>query len=293
MLDKEGSVRTSELAEEFGVNVRSIQRDLALINSTGFPITSLDKGEYRFVDGFSLKKAHLTHQEACLLSLMKEITQDLGKELEDSFKALYNKVIGIEEESPYYIKIADGFKLDKEYPFIEKMKEAIQASKKIYLCYDKQDDSGKKCFSLDPLKLIFFDGFWYLLCRVDHKESIIKLRLDNVSDVEVLNKHFVYEDNLKKVLNDSTNVWFKEKRQITVQMKVDKKVAPYFAKKKYFPIQKIVKTHKDGSITIESKISFHMELVPDVLKWIPYIKVISPKDIREEIENRIQEYLKK
>ena len=98
LLDKQGCVKTGELAKEFSVNVRSIQRDLALMNATGFPVTSLEKGEYRFVDGFSLKKAHLSHQEACLLSLMKEITQNLGKEFEDSFKALYNKVIGVEEE---------------------------------------------------------------------------------------------------------------------------------------------------------------------------------------------------
>lgn len=293
MLDKEGVVRTSELAEEFGVNVRSVQRDLALINATGFPVMSLEKGEYRFVDGFSLRKVKLTHQEASLLSLMKDVTQDLGNELEDSFKALYSKVMGVEEESPYYIKIADGFKLDSEYPFINSMKEAIEEAKKIYLCYDKHDGKGKKCFELDPLKLIFFNGMWYLLCRVEHKDSIIKLRLDNISDVQVLNKHFLYEENLRKVLDESTNVWFQGKRDILVKMKVNAKVAPYFAKKKYFPLQRTVKKHQDGSITIESKISYHMEVVPDILKWIPYIKVLSPKSIKDEIDSRIKEYLKK
>ena len=291
MLDKQGCVKTGELAEEFGVNVRSIQRDLALINSTGFPIMSLEKGEYRFVDGFSLKKAHLSHQEACLLSLMKEITQNLGKELEDSFKALYNKVLGVEEESPYYIKIADGFKLDSEYPFIENMKEAIEESKKIYLCYLK--NKVKKCFELDPLKLIFFNGSWYLLCRVEHKDSIIKLRLDNISDVQVLNKHFVYEDNLKKVLDESTNVWFQEKRDVVVKLKVDSEVAPYFEKKKYFPLQKTIKKHKDGSIIIETKIAYQMEVIPDILKWIPFVKVLSPNFIKNEIKQRINQYLKK
>jgi predicted DNA-binding transcriptional regulator YafY len=222
---------------------------------------------------------------------MKEITQNLGKEFEDSFKALYNKVLGVEEESPYYIKIPDGFKLDKEYPFINDMKEAIEYSKKIYLCYLNKEI--KKCFELDPLKLIFFNGCWYLLCRVEHKDSIIKLRLDNISDVKVLNKHFVYEDNLKQVLDDSTNVWFQEKRDIVVKMRVDAKVAPYFKKKKYFPVQKILKKHTDGSLTIESKIAYQMEVIPDVLKWIPFVLVLSPKFIKDEIEQRINKYMKK
>ena len=39
-----GKVRSIELAEEFNVSIRSVQRDLDLLNLTGFPLDTQEKG---------------------------------------------------------------------------------------------------------------------------------------------------------------------------------------------------------------------------------------------------------
>ena len=64
-LDSCGKVSTRLLAKEFNVNIRSIQRDLQLIITAGFPLVSDEenKGEYRFFEGFSLKKMMLSEEE--------------------------------------------------------------------------------------------------------------------------------------------------------------------------------------------------------------------------------------
>lgn len=46
-----GSVATGDLAREFNVHVRTIQRDLHLIERGGFPLTKTFSG-WRFVEGF-------------------------------------------------------------------------------------------------------------------------------------------------------------------------------------------------------------------------------------------------
>ena len=55
-LDSSKSVSTKELAEEFNVSIRTVQRDLELLNLSGFLLTSPQRGFYKFEDGYSLKK---------------------------------------------------------------------------------------------------------------------------------------------------------------------------------------------------------------------------------------------
>lgn len=58
-----GTVKTSELAREFNVTQRTVQRDLELLSAAGFPLT-YEEGKYTFIDGFSLNRlAPIVRQE--------------------------------------------------------------------------------------------------------------------------------------------------------------------------------------------------------------------------------------
>ena len=66
-LDSGEKVSTYDLAEEFNVSVRSVQRDIDLLQTTGFLLASPERGIYSFEEGFSLKKMKITQAEASLL----------------------------------------------------------------------------------------------------------------------------------------------------------------------------------------------------------------------------------
>ena len=46
-----GHITPSGLSQEFGVTIRTIQRDLGLIEQGGFPLVKTPQG-YRFMEGF-------------------------------------------------------------------------------------------------------------------------------------------------------------------------------------------------------------------------------------------------
>jgi len=87
-------------------------------------------------------------------------------------------------------------------------------------------------------------------------------------------------------------VWFEEKKDQTVVLKVDRQVSKYFKKKQYFPQQVIKKENKDGSIVIETSFSGEMEIIPTVLHWIPWVKVVSPEPIKAKVLSLVAEYAK-
>ena len=290
-LDSCKEVSTSELSEEFNVSYRTIQRDLKLLDLAGFPMVAIERGHHTFMEGFSLKRMEMSGEEGSLLSFLYEIASSLGDNFEKSFREIFRKVLMGEVYSPFYVKIPEGVKLDEKIPHVKDIKTAIEDFRKIKIDYVKSD--GQKTLKVHPLKIMFFDGFWYLLSRIDGKKWIVTLKIENIRNLKVLDDYFEEPDNLKTLLGESVNIWFSEKRNKKVVFKVDKEVAEYFKQRTYFPMQKVKKENKDGSLVIESRVGNYMEVIPNVLRWVPHVTVVEPADLKKDVKARIKKYLQK
>ena len=290
-LDAQGRVNSRDLTDEFSVSMRTIQRDIELLNMAGFLLDSPKKGVYTFAEGFSLKKMRLTNQDASLLTLFFDIAKSLGPNFEESFRGIFAKILTQEQDSPFYVKMPDGLKIPKDYPFLKEIEKAIDESEKILIQYKSHDKEGD--YRLCPLKILFVDGFWYLLAHPEGKKWLTKFRLENITSVENIGGHFVSPQNLKTILDESINILFPEKRDKIVILRVDKEAARYFKQRTYFPKQKIKKSNKDGSLILETKVNNYHEILPVIFRWIPNISVIAPSDLKDRIKKEIKTYLGK
>lgn len=287
-LDRGEMISTRALANEFNVSQRTVQRDIELLNLSGFPLVQLDDGRYGFQQGFSLKKATLNNEEASLLALMYEMAGSLGSKFETSFTTLLRKLVTHEEISPFYVKLPEGLKLDSHYPFLNALETAITTFRKITITYTAQDKTDR--FLIAPLKIIRFDGFWYLLACPDGKKWLIKFRLENIKGVQLESAHFDPPQNLQVILDQSINIRFSEKRNIIVKLKIDHTIARYFKQRIYVPLQKIIKENKDGSLVVESHVSQFEEIKPVVYRWLPNMYVLSPKALQIDIKRDVDKY---
>jgi len=285
-------VYSSELADEFNVSLRTVQRDIELLNMVGFPLVALDRGQHSFQEGFSLKQMRISNEEASLLSFLYEIAKSLGGRFESSFRTILKKVMHKGYDSPFYVKLPEGVRLDKSMPFVKNIESAINQSKKIEIGYCVLNKKQKQ-YRINPLKIIFFDGFWYLLAQTEKNKHILKFRLDRIKDVSSLGEYFEALKNIKTILDKSVNIWFPEKRDKKITLKVAKEVAHFFKRKVYFPLQKIKRDNKDGSLIIECKISKYEEIMHVILHWIPHLIIIKPKNFQERIKEVVREYEKK
>ncbi|MCX5681950.1 MAG: WYL domain-containing protein, partial [Candidatus Omnitrophica bacterium] len=274
-----------------GVSLRTIQRDLLLLGETGFLLSSPDRGLYSFEEGFSLRKANLTGEEASLLSFLFEIAKSLGKDFEKSCGGIIKKVIQQEYESPFYAKLPQDPMQKLESPFSKVLEDAVWDNEKITITYEASQ--GIKEYNLCPLKIIFYDGFWYLLAQKEGKDWILKFRIEKIKSVETQNKHFAPPDNLETMLSESVNIWFSERKGSKVLLKIDQEVASFFKQRVYFPKQKIKKKNKDGSLILETQTADAREITPTILHWIPFITVVEPVELRQDIKKAVKAYLQK
>jgi len=293
-LDAGKKAYSSKLAKEFNVSIRSIQRDIELLNMVGFPVEPVERGCYRFVEGFSLGRVMLSEEEASLIAFFYDISKSLGTKFEESFGGFLRKVLSSDHCSPYYLKIYDGLKLRREFSFADTLANAIEENQYITINYLSTKKGPKiKEYKCQPFKIIYYEGFWYLLARCDGETVFRKFRLDKMQKVEELEEYFRTPENLKTVLDESINVWFEGERNKRVVLEIFNEVAEFFKKRHYFPKQQIVKERKNGNIVVESYVSDDMEIIPTVLSWIPWIEVVSPKSIKEKLHKRLRTYLAK
>lgn len=284
-----GKVRTCEIAKEFNVSIRSVQRDIELLNQTQFPVVSLEKGVYSFMEGFSLRKMMLSDEEASLLAFFHEIADSLGKNFSESFRSIENKILSTDDDSPFYVKLPETQAHMKNFPFVKELEKAISESQKVVIKYEAEQ--GVEEFKLSPLKLINFDGFWYLLAMPDGKRAFWKFRSEKIKGLTMLDENFDPPRGTRAMLDRSVNIWFSEDPGAKIVLEIDKSASHYFREKIYFPEQNIIKEKKDGTLVLETRANFN-EVLRTIIHWIPDIRVVRPKELDTKIKSLLKEYLK-
>ena len=285
-LETEGKVSPRELADEFNVTIRTAQRDIELINMAEFPLVSMTKGSYTFMPGFSLKQLPMSSEEASLLAFLCEIAKAMGGSFEKSFRSLHSKVVlSSSGTSPFHA--ISSITPKQDFPFMEDVRTAIEECRKAEIRY-----FNEKTYRLQPLKIVYFDGFWYLFAHVEGRKYNQTFRLDRITAVELLEETFEPPKNIDKLLEAKKSIWFGLKPNTKVLLRVSADVAPYFKAAVYLPQQKIVRAEKNGAILVEARVSHFMEVMPMILKWIPHIVVVKPQQLKAEIRKAVRDYIR-
>ena len=117
---------SKELAEEFGVGVRTIQKDFKDTLSY-YPIYRDKEHRYHFLEGFSLKHTFLDNDEMIIFNLA--LSQFDGiKNMDVIRDRIDKKIITNSFYNPYYIKQDTLENIDIDSPLIEELEENIKQS---------------------------------------------------------------------------------------------------------------------------------------------------------------------
>lgn len=280
-LDNRGKVRVTNLAEEFNVSERSIQRDFKLLLEVGFPIErNSETGFYCFMEGFNIGKSRLTEKEWALLLSFKEMAGKIGP----PFAGLMNSIVQKNLHPPeicdwFYFKMDEPTAVPDIENILSTLIDAIKNKEIITFTYTVYSDYQVQ---VRPFKITQFSGLWYLVGQDTSDEVIKKYALDRIKKPKGTGKYFAsIPDHIDKILDESFNIWFGPKRGKKVLIEVSKDVADYFKRKKWFPNQEIVEDKKDGNLMVSYVVSNYMEILPFLKSWIPHVWVIRPKPLKD------------
>ena len=275
-------ISIGELSQKMGVSSKTIQRDLyEVLGEYG----AVKHGRMWKLD-FKQANDHLNSNDRIILGILDEMAKNSGSSFYGKAHALL-KQVSQQLEHPIFAHVESETLEDKHIELFGKLEDAIKAKKCVRFDYKKHS------FEVKPLKLAFFDGFWYLLALdTENGDKFKKFHLKSIATLSLGEVSFSLATDLEERLKKANSIWFDlDKKPIDVHLLIDKEVMTYFERK---PLrgQSIVGKDVDGSTEIMISITHEMEILPLIFWYIPYIKVLEPQSLAEAVKKRTHDYVK-
>jgi predicted DNA-binding transcriptional regulator YafY len=267
----------SELARDFGVNVRTIQRDI----NERFGYLPLEKadGAYRMTPAFlgrlTLKDVERFAALAGVASLFPSLSVEFLRDIFD-FRV----------ESALMVKGHHYEDLRGREADFKAIERAIVARRRMRFSYLSSE--GPKTYEVEPHKLVNAKGVWYLAARHDGKLktfSFAKLGLPVVT-----HETFDPDPRLLQQLEADDGIWTSEK-PIEVVLTVGAQAAPYFRRRKLIANQVIDKELADGGLIVLARVGHANQVLPIVRYWIPHLRIVAPKELANQFESELRDFL--
>ena len=266
------------LAVEFGVNLRTIQRDL----NERFAYLPLEKadGRYRIDPTFLGKLSTKDIERFASLAGVRGLFPSLSDSfLRDIFDARMQVALLVKGHS--YEDLTGKESLFRE------LEQAIVARRHVTLDYSK-DEGVKTYVALAPFKLVNHKGIWYLAAR--DGDQLKTFAFTRIAQLRLLDSRFEPDPGIEAKLLAEDGIWFRED-SIEVVLKIASEVAGYFKRRRLIANQVIDNELEDGSLLLSARVGHANQVLPIVRYWIPHIRIISPESLQTEMERGLAMYL--
>lgn len=270
----------SALADEFGVNLRTIQRDL----NERFAYLPLQKvsGRY-FLDPVFLGKLNTRDIErfaglAGVRGLFPSLTDDFLRDIFDS-----------RIRDAWLVKGHNYENLAGKEQQFKDLERAIVS--RLQISFDYQKSEGLKHYdAVSPYKLVNNKGIWYLAALDGDKLKAFSF--SKISNAAVLNTGFSWSEEFDRRLDQEDGIWLSE-NPIDVTLYIAPEAAVYFKRRKLIANQVIDQEMIDGSLLVSTRVGHPNQVLPIIRYWMPHIRVERPESVKQELELSIVNYLER
>ncbi len=297
LLGVRGGRSVEELAQEMGCSRRTLWRDLAVLQTAGFPLTTDRDGRenrYRLVEGsreaprvpFTLTELMSLHMGRHLLvplrgtpvgeaihTALQKISATLGPAAKDFLtnldQSMSARAVGVKD----YSHASETLRL---------LQQGLQERRTLeakYHSFGRDAVTGRR---LDPLHLWYQQGGIYLAAYCHTRRQVLTFALERFRDVRLTGDTFEAprEFNLERYLEGSFGVFRGE--PVRVALRFSRRVARYIAERQWHPSQVA-----SLLLTGELELTLRVPLSPELRRWIlgfgQDVEVLKPKSLREEI----------
>ena len=277
LLNQGERLEPRDLAQRFGVDVRTIQRDL----NVRFGALPLEKVEGRY----RLDPRYLGHLGAreireftALAGLTGLFPQEAGSILRELFDRRLHQALLI--KGHHYESL-----IGRESDF-RALEMAIIEQAILAIDYQKHD-GRKRYIGLKPYKLMNHKGIWYL-AAVDG--DILKtFAFSRINSIERNGANFQAEASICERLKREDGIWFTE-TPIECFLRVSSEAAPFIRRRKLIANQEIAAELPDGGLRIRAVVGHENQVLPIVRYWIPHVRIEQPTSLWETLIRELREF---
>ena len=283
------TVTARELAERFNVSARTIYRDIEALSSSGVPVymSKGSGGGISLLENYTLNKTFLSDSESeGLLFALKTISVTRYPEIEailDKIEALFNNS---HINDWIDINFAGWCSHPNEQNKLNNIRDAI--INKIVISFDYINADGNKSSRLaEPEKLIFNTHTWYLTAYCLKRNAHRMFRLSRIKNVYLTDTHFTKRE-IPHEEHESTQGYSTPFTELKLRFsdKVLNRLYDDFD-------ERLINKNAGDSLDVTVAMPEDEWVYGYILSFGHYVEVLEPEHIREIIQCRMREALKK
>jgi predicted DNA-binding transcriptional regulator YafY len=296
----------ADLARDLGCHPRTVYRDLEALQMAGFPIYTERAGGKNLWSLLDTMKHHIPVPFALTELMALYFSRDILKIFKDtafydSLESLLQKVRAtLPPESIDYLDDIEralhlSMKPYKDYgqfkEILNRVTDAALNRKTIEIVYYTISRKKENRRRVDPYRVWFFDGTFYLIGRCHMRKEVRIFALDRIRMLHETNATFEVPEDfvLEDFMGPSFGVYQGEPVHIKVWFHPD--VAEYIEEKIWHESQEI-HPQADGSIIFEARVAGTDEIRFWIMTWGSKAKVIEPETVKEDIRAEAEKMAK-
>lgn len=286
-------VKSSEMAERFGVSLRTIYRDMSTLQEAGVPICGNPGIGYSLVEGYRLPSLMFTKEEAmAFLTAEKMIEQLTDAQNSNYFHQGMDKIRAALRtvDKKYLHDMDDAIAVYKSRNAGEGLPNLIQTILSsindkliVEIDYTNADEKTSKR-ALEAVGIAYTHPRWYLSAWCHLREEYRMFRLDRISHIETTaDKHTKAHPPLESLLGVDDPKCLRK-----VVLHTSKEVSRYYADRCHFMGLVEEKELADGQIE-QTYMAYSLDpLARWVLANADTTTIISPIEIKDIIKQIIK-----
>lgn len=289
-------ITASQIADQYGVSLRTIYRDLRILEQSGVPIIAIPNVGYSLVDGYRLPPLMFTEDEAFSFLMAERL---LGEQSDESTYLIYKSGMdkirtalrfaerdALEnfEENVGVLKHTDAIAYKGCPHILSPLLQSIRNKKSVLMDYQKGYTKEESSRRVEPVGLYFMNNQWYLLAWCCLRDDYRTFKLTRIISVSQTEDHFTHKHpSLKSLLGKM----YAEDVVYKVTIRIEKKAMHLTGGNRY---HRLVEETVYDNYAICHYHTFSLELFARwFLSFADKAEILEPIELKDAVKNLIQD----
>ncbi len=292
-----------ELADEYRCTVRTVQRDIQVLEAVGFWLERRQDDQriyYRFARETRLPLNFSVMEAAALIFAERAGLGLEGTPFGEHLRSAVRRLTGamspemrqfFERASDYYVPMARGYKpYEDARQILESLNEAVMQRRVCRVSYRSPHAEEPRRYEIEPLRFQPHRGGLYVISRVARYDNLITQAVERFEEVEVTEEEFEPPDHLSidERVRDTFGISYEEPMDVAVRFTADQ--APYVRERIWHPSQQLEEL-PDGRVVLRLRAGGFFEIKSWILGFGAAAEVLEPEELREAVRGEMRRAL--
>lgn len=296
-LQSKKRVTAQELADRFGLSLRTVYRDIKALDESGVPVIGEAGIGYSVMEGYRLPPVMFTQDEAAALILISKFAEKFADQQDKrNFESALFKIKAVlrstdkefVEELDSRVAVQTGpVPVDDSMELhLSAMRKAIVEKRVITIQYYSAYKEETTERQAEPIGLLHYSQAWHFIgwCRL--RQDYRDFRMDRIRRLQIMDTRF--DDSAHPSLQEYMGQLKRERELTEVVISFDKEMARYMFSQKYY-YGYVSEEERDGRIFMRF-LSAHIDsLARWLLMYTNAARIEHPESLQQHVQTLLQE----